>query len=131
MQISPEPQVMVPSAALACLSEGVFRVRTLDEARDTASMLAHLCPLPEVVAFGLTELMINAVEHGNLGITFEEKSALCREDRWQSEVEERLELPGNRQKRVEIRVRRIAGSVEFVIADDGRGFDWRDRKSVV
>jgi hypothetical protein len=40
-------------------------------ARDVATILANACPDPDSAVVGLTELLLNAVEHGNLGITYE------------------------------------------------------------
>jgi len=50
------------------LSCGTFRFQTLDAARQLASMLSNACPEPAKVIVGMTELMVNAVEHGNLEI---------------------------------------------------------------
>ena len=74
---------------------------------------------------GLSELLVNGVEHGNLGIDFAEKSRLREADRWESEVERRLALPENVCKAVRLRVLRDEERWVFEIADDGPGFDWR------
>ena len=109
---------------LRLLRSAVFSVRTVDEARDVATILANACPDPDSAVVGLTELLLNAVEHGNLGITYEEKSAMDDKDEWQKEVERRMSLPENQSKRVEIRVERDDEAVTFTIRDDGHGFDW-------
>src|SRR5262249_39246858 len=67
---------------LSLLSEANFTIRTLDQARDLAGVLANACPDPEAAVVGLTELLVNAVEHGNLGITYEEKSSLRNCHEW-------------------------------------------------
>ena len=41
--------------------------RTLDEAKNLAAYIANCFPEPERAIYGLHELLINAVEHGNLG----------------------------------------------------------------
>jgi anti-sigma regulatory factor (Ser/Thr protein kinase) len=74
---------------------------------------------------GLMELMLNAIEHGNLGITYDEKTALIREDCLQEEVQRRLELPENADKFASIKFRRDGISLIFVISDQGNGFDWK------
>ena len=43
-------------------------------------LLAEFCPVRKHVIFGLTELMINVVEHGNLGISYREKTLLLMEN---------------------------------------------------
>ena len=60
---------------LTLLDHGRFSFRTLDEARHLAALLAKSCPEPEHKTRGLSELLVNAVEHGNLGITYQEKAA--------------------------------------------------------
>ncbi len=109
---------------LRMLRNAVFVIRTVDEARDVAAILANACPDPDSAIVGLTELLLNAVEHGNLGITYEEKSTMHDKDEWQREVLRRLALPENADKRVEIRFERDNDSVRFTIRDAGPGFDW-------
>ncbi len=113
------------STALTLMEAGTFRFATLDEGRDLAVSLARACPSPRSLVVGLNELFTNAVEHGNLGITFEEKAALLAERRWAQEVETRLALPANADKRVTVRFERRPGEVRFTVTDEGRGFDWR------
>jgi CheY-like chemotaxis protein len=110
---------------LSLLSEARFAIRTLDEARDLAGVLANACPDPESAVVGLTELLVNAVEHGNLGITYEEKSMLrdCRE--WETEVLRRLALSENAVKKVDVHFQRENGEIHFHIRDDGAGFEWK------
>lgn len=111
--------------ALALLHEAVFTFQTVNEAHALGAILANVCPDPETAVIGLTELLVNAVEHGNLGITYEEKSALNANRRWAAEVERRLALPENAAKRVEVRFAREADRIRFTIRDQGPGFDWR------
>lgn len=110
---------------LRMMESAEFRFRSLDEAMRLAGLLASLCPSPETAALGLSELMVNAVEHGNLGITYAEKVALKREDAWESEIQRRLGQPEYRERRAHVSVRRTAEEISFVIRDEGQGFDWR------
>jgi len=111
--------------ALACLTEASFTIRTLEEARTLASFVALLGVQPETLAMGLSELLVNGVEHGNLGIDFAEKSRLREADRWEEEVARRLALASNRDKTVRLRVWGDETRWVFEIRDDGPGFDWR------
>jgi len=106
------------------LGEGRFRFRTLEDARDLAAMLARACPNPSRAMIGLSELLINAVEHGNLGITYEQKTHLLEEQAWEEEIARRLVDPRYAERQVEVRYRRNAHAVEVVITDEGEGFDW-------
>jgi len=121
-----QPRERPPSRWQRTLSEAEFRFRTLAEARDLALELSGLCPEPERVALGLTELMVNAIEHGNLEISYAEKSELCRVNGWQSEVERRLELPQYRQRAASVHVSRGPVTLQFRVSDEGPGFRWRE-----
>lgn len=110
--------------AIGLMETAEFRFRTLDEAHRLAALLATLCPEREAAAMGLAELMINAVEHGNLAISYAEKAALKKEDRWEGEIVRRLGLPDYGQRVASVAVARCAGDVVFTIADEGDGFEW-------
>lgn len=120
-----ESQFLLPPAALDCIMDARFAFRTLEEARDTSLFLAALCPSPEGAAIGLSELLINAVEHGNLGLSYEEKKRLRQEGDWNGEVQARLALPENRDKRAEAHIERQEDCLVFTIRDQGQGFAWR------
>jgi len=101
-----------------------YSFATLEEAQRLAAMFAAQCPEPGPAAMGLTELMINAVEHGNLGITYAEKSQLKRDDTWQDEVARRVALPENIRKKARAHFKRGKHEIVFTISDQGQGFDW-------
>ena len=111
--------------SLRLMQKGVFTFQTVEQARDLGAMLANTCPDPSATVIGLTELLINAVEHGNLGITYEEKSKLYATGGWNAEVERRLALPENAGKRAEVALERDHEAIRFIIRDEGHGFDWR------
>ncbi|MBI2308180.1 MAG: response regulator [Rhodocyclales bacterium] len=107
------------------LSSIEFHFRTLDEIHALAEFLAGLCPSPHSALFGITELMVNAVEHGNLGISYREKTLLLMENDWQAEIGRRLELPQFSERVARVRVERLADRLRFTISDEGNGFDWQ------
>ena len=109
---------------LRLLDRGTFLVRTLGEAEALAVRLGASCNDPGK-GLGLFELLINAVEHGNLGITYEEKSRLLETGTLRQEIEQRLELPENRDKRVVVDVDRDEDCLRLRIEDCGKGFDYR------
>lgn len=111
--------------SLSMMQEARFTLRTIEQARDLGSMLATTCPEPETVVVGLTELLYNAIEHGNLGITYDEKTRLDTREKWHAEVARRLAMPENRSKKVEFLFQRREGEISFTIRDEGAGFDWR------
>lgn len=112
------------NSALQLMTEASFTVRTPEEASETAYMIACALPDPKRTIVGLNELLLNAVEHGNLGITFEEKSRLLEEGRWMEEIRDRLEQPRYKHKSAVVRYYRTAGAHHIMITDDGNGFDY-------
>jgi len=113
-------------SAIGLICRGVFRYQTLAQCNDLAALLAKACPDPKRSVIGLSELMINAVEHGNLGISYEEKSALIETQSWAAEVDRRLGLPENLTKWVEVTLERTTALTRFRIEDQGLGFPWAE-----
>lgn len=101
-----------------------WEFKTLDECRDMAAFVASYFPDPERVVMGISELFMNAVEHGNLGITYHEKSKLTQANTWDAEVEKRLKLPEYANKKVKVVYEKKNNIVELIIKDEGDGFDW-------
>ena len=110
---------------LTLLRYGEFQFRTVAEAKRLSALLSSVCPQPERVAMGLSELLINAVEHGNLGITYKEKSRLIQDNTWEQEMEVRLADPAYASRVASVMLTRDAQEVRFVVADQGNGFDWQ------
>jgi DNA-binding response OmpR family regulator len=97
---------------------------TPEDVSRVAGILAALCPDPDQASSGLVELLLNAVEHGNLGINYQEKKRLLYEDGWEEEVRRRLALPQYRDRVASVTFERRPDALRFRIADQGEGFDW-------
>lgn len=110
---------------LSLLAQGEFSFRSLEQAHALAGALAALCPDPAAVALGLTELLVNAVEHGNLGISYAEKKDLRQNEGWEAEVVRRLALPEYSQLLARVSVARTPHAIMFTVEDQGPGFDWQ------
>jgi anti-sigma regulatory factor (Ser/Thr protein kinase) len=100
-----------------------FKLRTLAEARTLAAALSNYYPEPQRVALGISELLINAVEHGNLGISYQEKSRLLLEGAWEDEIVRRLALPEHAGKMVDVQLVHGGDEIRLTISDCGAGFD--------
>jgi len=105
------------------LVEGSFRFRTLAEGERLALWIANACASP-TRAMQITEIITNAVEHGNLGITYDEKTEFVSKGTWHAEVERRISLPQHRQKIVTLALRRTPEKVTVLVEDQGPGFDF-------
>jgi len=72
----------------------------------------------------LREIIINSIEHGNLGITFEEKTAAMREGRYINMISERQNDPKYIDKKIGIAYTLTNKMVRYCITDEGNGFDY-------
>jgi len=82
----------------------------------------------ERLLVALLELLVNAIEHGNCKISFEEKN------RWLTEDRDIFDLMRQKSADPAVAARKVllSYSIEphrsrFVITDEGEGFDWRAR----
>ncbi len=113
------------TAAMRNMVTCSLSIKTINDAEAAASLIASCFPRPEAAVMGLMELMVNAIEHGNLGITHEEKSKLLAEGIWRTEVDRRANLPENVERRTEILYHKREGNHLVRITDSGKGFDWK------
>jgi hypothetical protein len=107
------------------MEQSRFRFQTLEEAKNLAFLIANCFPDPEAVVYGLNEMLINAVEHGNLGITYSEKTQLILEGRLFEEIERRLIQPEHKRKWAYLSFEASEHVIQVRIKDQGNGFDWR------
>jgi CheY-like chemotaxis protein len=109
---------------LVMMNRASFTVRTPEEAGRLAVLVANAAPDPEQAVLGLSELLLNSIEHGNLGLTYDDKSRLRENGTWESEVTRRLALPAFADRTVSLEFERHGDAVEILITDQGDGFDW-------
>ena len=102
---------------------GYFPFRTLEDVAGLSQLVAGLCPDPASVQIALSELMINAIEHGNLGLGFDRKCALMAAGAWRNEVERLLGSPEHAAGFALLRVECRPREIRFLIRDQGQGFD--------
>ena len=110
---------------LELMEESTFGFKTLKQAQNIAFFISNCFPDPQRVIVGLTELLINAIEHGNLEITYEEKKNLLMKNQWQDEVERRLNLPEYKDKKATLIFKSDQNSYLIHVIDQGKGFDWK------
>ncbi len=111
--------------ALGLLQQAEFQLKTIHEAHALASYLSDIYPDPQKVITGLTELMINAVEHGNLAIDYDEKNQLTKQGKLSQEIERRQALPEYKDKYVNVSFQLTETMIEITIEDQGKGFNWQ------
>jgi DNA-binding response OmpR family regulator len=77
------------------------------------------------LALGLHEMVLNAIEHGNLGINSQEKCEALERGAFNQLIEQRQSDPRLLARRVVIDYRFDGAAVSYLIEDEGEGFDWR------
>jgi CheY-like chemotaxis protein len=100
----------------------VLEVKTLSEVCDVAVKLAQISDEPEKVVVGLYELLLNAVEHGNLEISYNEKTRLLNNHAWNEEIDARLNRSPYCDRRASIAVSALDAGLQYRIIDQGAGF---------
>ncbi|HJV91352.1 MAG TPA: response regulator [Holophagaceae bacterium] len=112
------------SRAATLMHAAEFRFQTVSEGRALASLLSQACPEPYDAALGLWELFLNAVEHGNLGLTYEDKGRLLKDRQLDQEIQARLTQAPYRDRWVRVTYQRDSEGHTYTIQDEGAGFDW-------
>lgn len=112
------------SATSGLLEKGNFTVRTPAHCEQVSSWLSKGCPNSVNVNLGLNELIINSIEHGNLEITYDEKTELMSKDKMKEEIQARLKDPRFSDRACRIAFYREKDKIVFDITDDGKGFDY-------
>ncbi|HBS04366.1 MAG TPA: histidine kinase, partial [Leptospiraceae bacterium] len=77
------------------------------------------------VRTSLREIIINAIEHGNLEITFDEKTKALEEGSYLALIEERRENPKFKNRKIYLEYSIDEDRVAFRVTDEGQGFDHR------
>jgi YesN/AraC family two-component response regulator len=78
------------------------------------------------IELGLAELITNAVEHGNLNISYLEKSEALENNRFTELIESRLLNPEITKRTVKIDFKQNSDFFQWIISDEGNGFNWLD-----
>lgn len=107
------------------LDTGKFKFQTLTDAESLSAFLANCFPDPSRVITGLGELLINAIEHGNLSIGYTRKTELLNQNIWRAEINKRQLSEDYNQKYAEAVITKKDDGVYVVITDQGDGFDWK------
>lgn len=105
------------------LSLGTFHLRTQAEAELLAAHFGSAAGDPQL-GICVMELLLNSIEHGNLQISYDEKSQLLEEGRFHEEVARRLASEEYRDRRVLVELKQLGGRLELMIEDCGGGFDY-------
>lgn len=95
--------------------------------RLVANLSKHLTP-EEItqLRIGLREILINAIEHGNLEISFDEKTEAVAAEGYIDFISIRQKDPKYRDRRVLVKFSLSPERVIYVIEDEGKGFNYKN-----
>ncbi len=77
------------------------------------------------IRLAIREIIINAIEHGNLAITFDEKTREMDNDNYFNYLNERQKDPRFSGRMVKVDYSVDSEKIVYTIADEGHGFDYR------
>ena len=105
-----------------------FELKTFSEARRVANYISRFSADQNKYIVGLTALLTNAIEHGNLEMGFEAKQRLLLENKYEDEINKRMHNPTFRDRKVTVELHRkdSEGIYAVFIKDEGKGFNWQD-----
>src|SRR4051794_38905167 len=102
-----------------------FELRTREEAVPLAHLVTAHIGDPVRAEIALVEIILNAIEHGNLEIDGELKARLLRTGEFEDEIARRHALEPYQQRVVSIEVVHDAQSTTMIVTDQGPGFPWQ------
>ncbi|AOP34447.1 signaling protein [Leptospira tipperaryensis] len=73
----------------------------------------------------IREIIINSIEHGNLAISFDEKTEALSKGRYLEFIQERQKEPFYNYRTVKVSYSLNARRIGFLITDEGEGFDYK------
>lgn len=83
----------------------------------------YICENDSFLRIGLQEILINAIEHGNLEISYAEKQKMLDSGDYNQMLMERAKLDRFNEKKVELKVFSTPQYLKIMVEDMGNGFD--------
>lgn len=112
-------------SSLRLMKTGTFEFRDLKEVQSLSLTLANCCSNERNVLWGITELMINSIEHGVLGLSYDQKKQMLIAGTWHDYIEQLLQQNKGNGKACKVEYSKSEEGVEIIISDPGAGFNWK------
>lgn len=110
------------SYSFKLVDQASFTIKTIDEAEKSSCFIANFFPEPHKILPAIAALLINAVEHGNCGITYEQKKQFLTDGTYRIELENRISEALKANKKVTVEYNKTDNNYILQITDDGDGF---------
>jgi DNA-binding response OmpR family regulator len=123
--VTMEDEILHIEGFIHSLQDATFQFRTVEEGDRILLVLAKCWDDFPKEFFGVKELLINAVEHGNLQIMYDRKSEFIHKGIYHEQLELRQQKPENLKKYVTLRFKRLENVIEIMMEDMGNGFDYK------
>lgn len=103
-----------------------FEFNTINDAKNIAQLLSNTYKDPDKLAIALQELLLNAIEHGILGISYDEKKKQLEEENWESFLALKMSNPSFRERKACVDLERTKKRLKIIVKDEGDGFNFQD-----
>lgn len=107
-----------------CLERATFAFKSLEEAETLAVLISGAMPDSARRLGGVLELLVNAIEHGSLGVGADEKRQLLLSGQLHVELERRSKAAPYAARVARASFERFERGVRLTITDEGDGFDF-------
>lgn len=121
---------------LVDLSGRIHLKNNINLIQGTVNYLLENLPYPFLsksspLQMALIEMIINAIEHGNLAISSEEKMDALENETLDALIKERAQDQRYQNRKVDIRFEYTSTQLIYTITDEGDGFDWKKRSETL
>jgi CheY-like chemotaxis protein len=99
-----------------------FEFNTFEDIDFISSLITDSCSLNSNALFGINEIMLNALEHGKLGVSYEEKRNLILQNRWWEEIDLLMKRHVS-TKSCTMEFIKQNSDITITVTDPGKGFD--------
>ncbi|HPV30248.1 MAG TPA: response regulator [Deltaproteobacteria bacterium] len=83
-----------------------------------------VCRNVDMLKTALSEIVLNAIEHGNLEISREEKTLAIEKGNYSELLRERMNDPRYASRTVTLQVHMSGNRLRYIVTDQGNGFDY-------
>ncbi len=119
-----QEQVRLYHLAQNLTKSASFEFRTANEAQCLSHWIGELLEEPDRMSTGVLEVLINAIEHGNLGLTYKQKQIFMEQGQWEVEIEKRGKIAPYCNRVATLETKKDGDSLLVRVTDQGQGFDW-------